>query len=728
MTDDAMIDDQAPEDSSHPDDVTLLSQAREEFKAIDLREKHIREEYDRCTSFLALQHWSESAAAARGTSIPSLTVDHLGPIVAQVKNDWIRNKVAIDIAPADEIASEETAEVLEGWVRNVQYLSQGQTHFDTAFGNMCGGNRGYVGVLMERLPGTRRMQAVIRGFPDSQAVYMGFFKRPDQMDLDHAFYRDSMSTSEFKRQWPDAAETDFTEWGADFSDWYAKDMVSVAEYWKLRYKPRKIHFLQRAIRFQRDGKPIESDTIYSDELRQVPQMPQGFIVQSDDEPKREVWQYVITGKEVLQRTLWPGKIIPIVPMWGRTVVLKGKTYLFSVISASLDSQRMVDYAESGVAEQMASTVHTPYIGATGTFKSRWQDWQKSAVKRFPFLEYDIVPLPGGGFAPPPSRQPTEPEIGAYLAASDHAAQNVRLTSGINKSSLGIDDSQAKSGIAKKLDVAEGDNSTYDFHASGARALEVVGNILVDIAPKLVTDGEIVQILDDQDKQKSVLVGADVANAPNAPKGQDVSHFLDRGEYRVRVSAAPSHQTMREETQSKLAELYAELPPGQKEALTAPFIRSLDINGKDELAERVELPQFQKPKDDQPAIPPEVQQLIQHGQQVKQELEAEVARLTQERDTKLLDLETKKQIAAMNNETQLAIAEINKQVSGFEISVAHMQKTLDMMLAHSQMEQDSMENEAGRAHEIEKQAQAAMHSQTEQMAGQQNQPQQGGQQQ
>lgn len=711
-------------DSEDFDDDSLLKTAREEFKAIDMREKDARQEFDRCMAFIALQQWNADAVANRGWNIPSLVVDHLGPIASQITNDWIRNRMAIEIAPADEVASEETAKVFSGYVRNVEYLSKAQTHVDEAFGQMVRGNRGYAGVLTERKLGTRKQCLVIRGFPDSQAVYLADFKRPDQMDLDHGFVRDSATEAEFKRLFPGAEMTEFSDWGADFVDWYSKGMVSWAEYWKIHYRPRQIHFLNQPVKLLRDGKSIQSDSIYSDELKQFPNMPDGMIEESEDEPERQVWQYLITGKEILSRTRWLGKIVPIVPFTGRVVYLKGKKYIFSAISSSLDSQCQLNYAESSAAEQMGSTVHTPYVGWVGQFKTQVQSWMKANVVRFPFLEADIIyDQEGHAIVDKPTQQNNTPQIAAYLEAATHAAENIRLTSGLNKSSLGIDDSRAKSGVAKKVDVAEGDNSSFDWHARGAASLAVLGDILVDVAPKIIGKDEIIQILDEQEKQKAILVNSEVAGNPKAPKGQEVAHYLDRGEYRVRIGAAPSHQTMREETKEELGEFYSESMPEQKAVLLPWLIRASNMTGKEDLANQVSLPQYQKQPDGAKPIPPEAQAAIQQGHQLIQMGQEEIARLNRIIDSKILELEAKKEMSAADNETKIAVAEISKMVAGFQEETAAIKNMLDIMMQQAQMAQGQSEAEAGRQHEQGMQDAAQAHQagmQEQQLTAQQQQ--------
>lgn len=714
-------------------DADILNQARKEFAIADKAESEIREEYNRCMRFVALDQYPPTGPASAdqrtAAGLPSLVVDNLGPICDQIINDWIRNRMGIIIGPGDAVATEATAKILSGYVRNVEYLSRGRLHYDQAFKNMVRGNRGVIGVLTRRKPGTFKQELYIRGFKDSNAVYFDpFAKEIDLTDMDFAFVRDIRGQTEFKHLHPgDEIETDFADWGEDFSDWVRDDGVIVAEYWKVIVKMRKIQQLTKAIRITRGNRIISTDVVYKDEYKKLPRGVEvatdpadGGKPMEDEEPQRKVMQYEITGRNILSRTEWLGSVIPLVPMIGREIIVEGKKKIFSAISRALDPQCQLNYAESGIAEELGTTVRAPYIGALGQFKTMSAAWKVANLQRFPFLEYDMVGV-GDKLAPPPTRQAHEPQIQALALASDRAQNNIRMTTGMNKSTLGIEDYKARSGRAINALKSEGDNSTFDLPAAGSSALEVIGCIIVDVAPKIIGAAELIQILNDEEKQETVLVNAPVDH-PSMPKGQDVAHLLDQGEYKVRVSAAPSHQTMREETQAILTDLFQELPEPQKVMIAAPLVREMNFNGKDGIAERLELPQYKKPADGSPAIPPEAQAVIQQGQQLVQAAQQHIQVLERERDAKVLDLENKKDIAAMNNETQLAIARIAQEtktgITAFETEIETIRHMLDTITAHMQMGQDAASQAAAQQHEATMQQNAQQHQQGLQESAQQ----------
>lgn len=718
-----------PETTEKPmSDDEILAEARDQFHRSDLAEKDMRDEHKRCQRFLGLEQWNQDAVSLRGWNTPTLVVDHLNPIKHQIVNDWIRNRMGIKIAPADEEASEETATILSGYVRNCEYLSKAQNVYDMAVDQMVGGGFSYLGVTTRRKPGTFKQELCIRGFRDPLCVYSDpFAKEMDQSDVAFRFVRDLWSEREFKARFPKAQNSDFAAWGSEFADWVKDGGAIVAEYWKLTQKARKLQLLTHAIPVQRGKRVIQTDTVWDSEY---PELPEGVTVapdpandgqpQEEDDPEPIVTNYLMTGKEILSRTRWLGRIIPIVPMIAREMVIDGNRKTFSAISSGLDPQCQLNYAESSIGEEMGTTVKSPYIGAVGQFVTAMQAWQDANLKRFAFLEYDIVLGPNGQMAPPPQRASHEPQIQAYSLAADRAANNIRMTCGVSLSSLGHEDSSVKSGVAINSLKSEGDNATYDFPAAGARALALVGDILVDVGCQIIGDDEVIQILDEQEKQVSVLVNGDPSKHSNPKiRAQKERHFLEKGQYRVRVSAAPSHQTMREEREAKLGEIYKESPPEAQARLLAPMIRAMDFDDKDQLADRVELPEFKKPEDGAPEVPPEAQAVIQAGEQTIRALKAHVDELERQISTKALENASKEKIAAMDNETKVAVAQITadtkKQVTDLGQQVSVIQHQLEMVLQHAQMVENSAEAEAQRQHASQTQGADQTHQQ--QMASQ-----------
>ncbi len=62
---------------------------------------------------------------------PSLTINKLPAFIRQVVNDARMNKPSIKVRPVDSGADPETAEVINGLIRNIEYTSSADVAYDT---------------------------------------------------------------------------------------------------------------------------------------------------------------------------------------------------------------------------------------------------------------------------------------------------------------------------------------------------------------------------------------------------------------------------------------------------------------------------------------------------------------------------------------------------------------------------------------------------------------------
>src|SRR5262245_33482268 len=98
---------------------------------VSVMESDIRDERKRCAAFLALDQWDETMRTQRGNR-PTLTIDQLRKYKKQVVNDWRRNRLGIKISPADALGSKEMAELIEGDIRQSEYISKAHIAYDWA--------------------------------------------------------------------------------------------------------------------------------------------------------------------------------------------------------------------------------------------------------------------------------------------------------------------------------------------------------------------------------------------------------------------------------------------------------------------------------------------------------------------------------------------------------------------------------------------------------------------
>jgi len=167
-----------------------------------------------------------------------------------------------------------------------------------------------------------------------------------------------MPEDEFKSTYPDAKPISWEPGNLDDKDqaWYAKDEVRVAEYWVREPVAKQIYMLSSG--------DIVSEETYT-ELEQE-YIALGITVEGERETTSyKVTQYIVNAEEILETNQWPGKYIPIIPVYGEEVYHDGERHFYGLIHFAKDSQMMYNYWRTTTTELVALAPKAPYIGPVG---------------------------------------------------------------------------------------------------------------------------------------------------------------------------------------------------------------------------------------------------------------------------------------------------------------------------------------------------------------------------
>jgi len=94
------------------------------------------------------EQWPENVRKDRESKgRPCLTMNKLPAFIRQVVNDARQNKPSIKVHPVDDNADVETAEVLNGLIRNIEYRSDAGAAYDTAIDWAASCGIGYFGLM-----------------------------------------------------------------------------------------------------------------------------------------------------------------------------------------------------------------------------------------------------------------------------------------------------------------------------------------------------------------------------------------------------------------------------------------------------------------------------------------------------------------------------------------------------------------------------------------------------
>ena len=557
------------DDETSPADERILAQARADFARAREAGREDRQAAAEDLRFARLgEQWPEAIRRAREQEgRPCLTLNRLPAFIRQVVNEARQNRPAITCHPVDSAADPATAEVLNGLIRNIEQSSDADVAYDTAldFAVTCGfgvlrivarpseGGSEDLDLAIERVADPFS----VWGDPDSLAA--------DSSDWDVAFVTRKMDRRAFAARWPDAEAVDFEDEdqaGAGGPSREAGGQVRLVEFWRREAVERSLITLS-------DGQEMEAEVF---EARRPFLEAAGLtpVGPPRTAPGVRVVQRILSGAAVLETVDWPGRFIPLVPVYGEEIRVDGRRRLRGLVRDARDAQRMFNYWRTTSTELVALAPKAPFIGRKGAFDTDQAKWTTANSQTHAFIEYDGPE--------PPQRQPFAGVPAGALQEALNAADDLKSIMGLHDASLGARSNET-SGKAILARQREGDVSTFHYIDNLSRAIRHAGRILIDLIPKVYSAQRMVRILGPDGAPALVEVNGQGA----APGGRIFD--LAAGRYDLTVRAGPSFASRREEAASQMIELIRAYPPA------APLIgdllaRNLDWPGADEVARRL----------------------------------------------------------------------------------------------------------------------------------------------
>lgn len=617
-----MADDETTPDDS---DEAILKEARDALDLAQSVESENRKNALDDVRFSRLgEQWpSEIKAQREAEARPCLTINRMMTFVRQVVNDSRQNKPQIKVKPVDSNSDPATAEVVNGLIRNIEYVSSADVAYDTAIDSAVSGGFGYIRVKTDyTYDDIFDLDIMIERVANPFSVYGDpHATSADGSDWMTALVTDRISKNEFKRRFKGKANVDFEgpEWH-DCGDWLNDDGVLVAEYWKREEEPKRIFLLS-------DGNTVSEEDIKENaDLLALLEDGTLAVVKERETKGYKVTQYILSGVEVLEKNDWPGCYIPIIPVYGDEFTIEGKRYFRSLIHPAKDAQRMLNYWRSTSTELVALAPRVPFIGPKSAFDSDIERWNTANTKSHAYLEYD------GPVAP--QRQPLDMGVAAgALQEALNAADDIKSTIGMYDASLGAKSNET-SGRAIMARQREGDVATFHFIDNLSRAIRHVGRVVLDLIPHVYSGARVIRVLGEDGKEQSVPINQQYQTTDKQGRAIMAMHDLSAGKYDLAVEAGPSFTTRREETAAQITEMIRAYPPAAP-ILGGPLARNLDWPGADEIAEKLERLDPTR----QQQLPPQIQQALQQGQALIAKLQAENAQLKADKQIDSFKAET-----------------------------------------------------------------------------------------
>jgi hypothetical protein len=622
-----LSDDKQPEKTDE-----FIARARKRLAAAAEDEKDLRKKFAHDLKFASPdgdEQWDAVIKEQRrAAKRPAMSFPRCHTFVQQVSNEARQKKPTIKFAPRLD-QDKDTAEILEGLARYIQYDSQAQVAYETAIEYSAGGSFGYYRFLTDYAydEGEEQELKVVPVY-DPLTIYGVLVPACFNRKVPFAFVVEDVPKEEYKLQYPNSslASIDWAEAEKDSEGWIGSDSVRIAEYW----------YAEQA-KASEDDDDAEPKATSKTPTRQRA-------------PKPKIKCAKINGMEVLEEYDWVGSTIPIIPVLGKQMIIEGKPQLYSVVRPQKAAQQLLNYTKSRIAETLSIAPISPWIMAVGQIPSGKQQQWENANTTATVLEYNVVDAAGRP-APPPQRQTFEPPIASLSAFVAQEVDDMKATTGIFDASLGnqANETSGKAILARR---DQANLTTMHYIDNLARSFKQGGDIIAEVVPKIYDTEREIEILGEDEKQKVVTINKAYEESPGKVKhykvaGAKMSYVVSMGQA-FDSKRAESFDTMQQVLSSA---------PDLIHIIGDIFFQQSDLAGADQIAERLHKMLPPPLQDQGEQTPEQAQAMLAQAHQQMQAMGGELQKLQFERQAKVQEGQNRLQEVAAKFQADMALEKL-----------------------------------------------------------------------
>lgn len=604
--------------------------------------------------FVSGDQWPVELQNSRNLeSRPVLTINKLDGYCRQVSNQQRQQRPRIKVHATNTHEQMIEAQDIQGIIRHIEVNSNADHAYDNAFDYAVRMGWGFMRVRTDYVSEDSFEQEIyIDPIDNPFTVYFDPNSvLPDGSDAEKCLVTTMMSKEVFRSLYPEQDDgTSFTQRGTgdSQSEWITKEDIRLAEYYYTVREKAKLYLLS-------DGSATFADD--KDFFNRL-DMAGISIIDERESYKKTIKYKKLTAIEVIEERDWPSRYIPIVPVYGRHIVIGDKRKKFGMVRYAKDPQRMYNFWQTSLTESIALAPKAKWIMAEGQDEGHELDWAQANIKSFPLLRYKQTDIEGRQ-APPPTRLQPEPPPAGTMSAAAMVSDDIKALMGIfDPAQLGQGNISGKALNGQQQQV---DLTNYDYYDNLTRSMAHIGKIILDLIPKIYDTNRVLRIIGEDGKP-------DLININQRDAIGRILNDVTIGQYDVVMETGPGYNSKRQEAVDAMMPLLAK--PELFNVAGDLVFRNMDFPGADIIADRLAAANPLAQIDEKSDIPPQVQmQLAQAKQQVlqmQQQMQAMALAMKQRQDIEQVkqDAETKRELMrqtskAHNTET-MAEVKVNDQ--------------------------------------------------------------------
>lgn len=390
-------------------------------------------------------------------------VDKITKGLDKLIGDYRDNRIMVDFRAADDKASEKTAETIDGIYRADCYHFKSQQAFDNAFDEASKGGFGAWRLTTDYADPYDKdsdAQRINPGMVINDADQCVFFdpdsKLYDKSDAKYCYILTAYTVAGFEKAWGTNRITTFpdNQWKL-FYEWYAPDIVKVAEYYEVEDKEEPLLVFTHLI--TDDEQRWWKDELEDEDIVEL--KAQGYKMATRKVRRKRVHKYILSGAEVLKDCGYiAGTEIPVVPVYYKRSYTDNQERWRGFVQKRMDSQRIYNAKVGKLSEVDALTPNEVPILTPEQVQGHEDNWANGNIDRHPYRLVNPVTNPDGtltaqgpiGTLSPPQLAPVTAALlqiaSTDLTDEDQNADEIRSNTSHEAMELAATRIDAKSGI------------------------------------------------------------------------------------------------------------------------------------------------------------------------------------------------------------------------------------------------------------------------------------------
>lgn len=609
---------------------------------------------------------------------PCLTINRFIPMIAHVANEQRAAEFTGKVLPIGNGSDKDTADIINGLVRHIQYDSDSETIDDNAFEKMLekGWSWGRIRSIYES-PNSFNQKLIIEGFENDFCVYADpSAKDPTTKDKRWAHIVDDVPIGEYITLYPksklSSSLSNLTSIGDDMKDWLTTKTIRVVEYYYLETKEEKLFQLKDGTGKFENELTIDDDMALDDKGQEKSRMSERINVMWC---KHNALEILEGNEDLTEGRLIGGKYIPLMKLQGRKRNINGKVRLSGLVRNNRDAQRMYNYWVTAFTEMVALAPKSPFIAEAGQIAKYKPIWDSANEEAWPYLPYDAI-TKEGQLVGPPQRNSVEAPVQAMIMAIRQADNDLKLGFNIFDASLGQKGPQ-ESGTAINARKTESDSGNFNWGDNLRRFKKFTMDLILDLIPVYYDSERTISIIRENNTIKQVLINKMFEEA-----GVRKQFNTSIGGYACEISVGPKAGTKRQEAVTAMMTL-VQADPTIFHLIGDIIVDHMDWPDSDMIVKRLRknLQPGMLDEGDDETVNAEVklQTLQQQNAQMSEQHDQLIQALTQATElikNKTLELNSKERIE--HDKRQIDLVKIMQEgdLIGFKAEIARIQHELD----------------------------------------------------